>query len=339
MLNPRRRSGFTLVELLVVIAIIGVMVGLLLPAVQAAREAARRMSCSNNLKQLGLALHNYHDTYNSFAPGYVLQDQNADGTLQYNGAGSSWGWGAQILPFVEQSALFDQLRVGAVPLTQALQTPALLAIMQQPVAAFRCPSDTAPVTNTGHQLLAGGTNNPVAVSNYIGNNTSHKWHSGGRLTGYSVGEQGGWAAPAAAQAPSGIFWRQSRVRMRDITDGTSNTIAFGERAWQQNNPVGTPFNCNAGVVFGTSHNNEQLTIRQNLGTGAVAINAASGQCIYGYSSRHPGGSQFALCDGSVRLISESIDHVITPDAATGIFNGSTFESLLNRADGRVIGEF
>lgn len=340
MLRKSGRAGFTLVELLVVIAIIGVMVGLLLPAVQAAREAARRMSCSNNFKQLGLALHNYHDTYKVFPPGYILQDVTGGGTLDYNGQGSSWGWGAALLPFMEQGALSDSLAVGAIPLTRALQDPSpTLTIMQQPVASFRCPSDTAPATNTGHQLLGMSGNRAVATSNYIGNNTSHKWHSGGRLTGYSTGETGGWSPPGASHAPTGLFWRQSKMGMRDITDGTSNTIAFGERSWQLNNPAGLPFNCNAAVVFGTSHNNEQLTIRQNLGAGSVAINMPSSQCIYGFSSRHPGGAQFALADGSVRFISDTINHIRTPDDQSGVFNSSTFEKLLHRADGMVVGEF
>jgi prepilin-type N-terminal cleavage/methylation domain-containing protein len=327
----RRPKGFTLVELLVVIAIIGVLVALLLPAVQQAREAARRMQCSNNLKQLSLAMHNYHDTYNTFPSGYILQtgDHGTSGL-------SSWGWAAFMLPFIEQSALSETLGVGQIPLDEALAegSPTLM-IMQQPVSAFRCPSDTAPDTNTGHRLPGVSGEQPVATSNYIANNTSHRWHGGGRLTGYAHGQQGQWGAgPNQQQSPSGIMWRQSRIGMRDIIDGTSNTIALGERSWQQNNPVGLPHNCNAAVVFGTSHGNEQLTIRHVLGAGTVNINDSTGGCHFGFGSRHPGGSLFALCDGSTRFISETIEHIIAP-----VFSGSTFERLLHREDGMPIGEY
>lgn len=334
------RRGFTLVELLVVIAIIGVLIALLLPAVQQAREAARRMQCSNNLKQFGIALHNYHDTFGNFPPGYLLQDLSGSG-LAYNGTGSSWGWGAQILPFIEQNSLADSLSVGSQSLTNALNNTTLVALMKQPIQAFICPSDTAPNPNTGHVLLKSSGSESVATSNYIGNNTSHKWHSGGRLTGYAPGEGGGWTGPDAIHAPTGIFWRNSKIGMRNITDGTSNTIAIGERSWRLNNPAaaGTPFVCDAGIAIGTAHNNEQLTIRHVLGGGAVPINFANNECKYGFSSRHPGGAMFVLCDGSVRFISETINHTPSASSAGGTFNNSTFEKLLSREDGQPIGDY
>ncbi|MCG6157782.1 DUF1559 domain-containing protein [Rubinisphaera margarita] len=336
-----RRTAFTLIELLVVIAIIAILVALLLPAVQQAREAARRSSCKNNLKQMGLALHNYHDTHSVFPPGYVLQDTTGGGTPDYNGEGSSWGWGAFILPYMEQSALSDALGIGPNRLTPSLAAGSTsLALMQEGISSYRCPSDTAPAINTAHRLRRGPADFvDVATSNYVGNNTSHKWHSGGRLTGYSRSQSGAWAPPGANHDPTGIFWRNSNMKFRDITDGTSNTIALGERAWQLNNPAGTTFNCNAGVAFGTDHRNEQLTIRQNLASGAHPINFAHGWCAYVFSSRHQGGAQFVLCDGSVRFISENIDHTYTDAGTAGSFNNSTFEQLLARNDGQVVGEF
>ncbi len=340
-------SGFTLIELLVVIAIIAILVALLLPAVQQAREAARRSSCKNNLKQIGLALHNYHDTHNVFPPGYVLQDM-AGTEPAYNGVGSSWGWAAYLLPNMEQSALSDNLNIGQQWLTQALAdgTPTL-ALMRQPVPAFRCPSDDAPDLNNNNPLprLPSGSV-AVATSNYVGNNTSHKWHSGGRLTGYSQGEQGGWSPPNRAQSPTGIFWRGSRMRMRDIKDGTSNTIAVGERLWELNSPVHGILACSAAVLIGTSHQNEQLTIRHNLGSGASSINSVAvygtgptAHCRFGFSSMHKGGAQFVFCDGSVKFISENIDHRPSADTDGGTFNGSTYERLLSRNDGLPVGEF
>jgi len=328
-----RRRGFTLVELLVVIAIIGVLIALLLPAVQQAREAARRMQCSNNLKQFGIALHNYHDTYGSFPPGYVHQEA-------IGGDGSSWSWGSQILPFIEQNALADSLNVGSQPLTDALTDATLVDLMKQPVQAFLCPSATGPNPNTGHVLRKASGTESVATSNYVGNNTSHKWHSGGRLVGSTVGQESQWSnGPGANHAPTGIFWRNSKNGMRDITDGTSNTIAIGERCWRLNNPAGGQFECNAAVVIGADHKNEQLWIRTVLGGGAVPINHAHNQCSYGFASRHPGGAMFALCDGSVRFLSETIDHSPAATGSGGSFNNSTFEKLLARNDGQPIGSY
>ncbi|MFN3161129.1 MAG: DUF1559 domain-containing protein [Rubinisphaera brasiliensis] len=335
------RRGFTLIELLVVIAIIAILVALLLPAVQQAREAARRSSCKNNLKQMGLALHNYHDTHGVFPPGYVLQDRDGSGNPQYNQNGSSWGWGAYILPGMEQSALSDALNIGDTTLNQAIASgSALIDEMETPINSYKCPSDTAPSTNDRRQLRrTDGTFFSAATSSYVANNTSHKWHSGGRLTGYTNRQGGAWSGPGANHEPNGMFWRDSSVRMRDITDGTSNTIALGERAWELNNPTGTTYNCGSGNVFGADHRNEQLTIRANLAGGAVPINFTSGECSYGFASQHKGGAQFVLADGSVRFISENIDHQTEAAGSSGSFNGSTFEALLGRNDGTVVGEF
>ena len=126
----RLKRGFTLIELLVVIAIIAILIALLLPAVQQAREAARRTQCKNNIKQLGLALHNYHDVNLTFPPGYVLQEGGAVGA-------HNWDWSAMILPYIEQSALFNTLDVGQTRPSQALNNPVQLAAMVNPLTAFR----------------------------------------------------------------------------------------------------------------------------------------------------------------------------------------------------------
>ena len=331
-----KRRAFTLVELLVVIAIIGILIALLLPAVQAAREAARRSQCSNNLKQIGLAMHNYHDTFKSFPSGYVAgYGANAwDSTNR-----SSWGWGAFILPFIEQSALHDRLTPGAFRLSDALTAGNpndRVAELQSPVAAFRCPSDQGKDTNIGTNGLVSNApaNVASATSNYVGNNTSRKWHSGGRLQGYEVGQTGQWGGLTAAYEPNGIFWRESEVRMRDIVDGTSSTICVGERAWELAGTSGNTVTCSAGVVFGSRSDNEQLSIRTNLAAGSVGINPPDGSCIYGFSSPHPGGMQAVFCDGSVNFISETIDHNWATQAVD-----STFERLLSRNDRQPVGEF
>jgi prepilin-type N-terminal cleavage/methylation domain-containing protein len=140
--RDKSRVGFTLVELLVVIAIIGILVALLLPAVQAAREAARRSECTNNLKQIGVALHNYHDTHKMFPPGWIPQTGMPGG-----GSGYAWGWGTAILPFMEQASLPDQIQYGKITIYAAAGDPAILPLMQTPIAPYRCPSDVGPPTN------------------------------------------------------------------------------------------------------------------------------------------------------------------------------------------------
>lgn len=350
----RARYGFTLIELLVVIAIIAILVALLLPAVQQAREAARRSSCKNNLKQFGIAMHNYHDTYRVFPPAYINQfDTNptnsADYTTALNAARTSWGWGAFILPYVEQGPLFDQLQVGDIRIKDALQSGGAqdqLANMQKPISAFRCPSDPAPDLNSAKQLQDNnGTNVQVATSNYIVANSSRRWHNQAPNpnccawnTGPGLGEMSQWGPPNSAGAPNGLFWRNSKVRMRDITDGTSTTFMMGERAWALNNPAGGTFNCRAAVVFGTRTNNEQSNIHTVVGSGTSYLNAQTNECNKGFSSVHRGGAQFLLADGAVRFISENID---ANNAHTGGNNNedSTYERLFGRDDGQVIGEF
>lgn len=333
-MKSRARQAFTLVELLVVIAIIGILIALLLPAVQAAREAARRSQCSNNLKQMGLALHNYHDTHNTFPPGYVL---TGGATPVISGNYASWGWGAFILPFMEQQPLYDRIDPATIRLSNALTAGGpqdRVADLKKPVAAHRCPSDIGKETNTTFRLRAADNTTyvDVAMSNYVGNNTSFKWHSGGRLVSPDGNELGQWGVLPMANAPNGIFWRDSDVRMRDIVDGTSNTMCIGERAWEVGGGSGAQ-KCYAGLVAGTDNTNEQLSIRYNLGAGSVAVGAGP-ECQYGFASPHPGGTHILLCDASVHFLSETIDH----NWATAAID-STFERLMSRNDRQVVGEF
>ena len=193
-ISPRR--AFTLIELLVVIAIIAVLIGLLVPAVQKVREAAARTQCRNNLKQIGLALHNYHDRNKRLPPGYVsaVAADNSD-------LGPGWGWAAQILPDLEQAPLLRQINFTADIGATVNAAPRVVSL---PI--FLCPSDNGPPTFT-----ASGTNATIAFGNYVG----------------MFGTDEITDDPGAG---NGIFYRNSKVRLTDITDGTSNTLMVGERS-------------------------------------------------------------------------------------------------------------
>ena len=206
----RQQKAFTLVELLVVIAIIGILVALLLPAVQAAREAARRMSCNNNLKQIALALHNYHDTYNALPMGWIGLETPNGRVLSEGQPG--WGWAAHVLPFIEQNTVTDIVR-DTLPITDPLNLPA----RQTHLPVFRCPSDAGSqeffdLEDTNGAVLAN-----VPVANYVG-------MFGTTPLSNCLG------LPAGVQCNSdGPFFHNSSTRFRDFLDGTSNTLLIGER--------------------------------------------------------------------------------------------------------------
>jgi prepilin-type N-terminal cleavage/methylation domain-containing protein/prepilin-type processing-associated H-X9-DG protein len=317
----RRRRAFTLVELLVVIAIIGILVALLLPAVQAAREAARRMQCGNNLKQIGLALHNYDDTYKVFASGWI-----------YSGAPNQecWGWPALILPYLEQTALHDQLRVTQGNMFQNLLSTnwqPVVAALQTPVPMYICPSDTGYAGrgqvhndrrfNGGAGFMAHAFT--PGVSSYIGSNG----HGPGR-TGF--------------EENSGMFFGNSSLTFRDIRDGSSNTFAVGERDTN---------NCRSGTWVGVRNGNGGGSrgvfvvvghARAKLNESVLPWDNDPEGCGQGWGSMHPGGAQFVFCDGSVTFISETINFFHnrggwnnSSDPANG-----TYQRLISRADGLAV---
>lgn len=323
--SSRRRydvAGFTLVELLVVIAIIGILVALLLPAIQAAREAARRTQCNNNLKQCGLALQNYHDTYGVFPMG-LLSTSNQ----------GRWGWGAYVLPFVEQEALYREIRVsgseGWWTYGNAAANGNVRRMMQVPIDGFRCPSDVGKGTNTWRTKSAGGSNRSLALSNYVGVNSSDQ-----------IRRNAGNPDPPSgtAQRADGIFVQNVAHTMADILDGTSNTLMVGERAWAIRRPNGQLRYGYAACVFGSNDNDQadNRGLADVLGCMQYRINHSTGNngARRGFSSLHPGGAQFCLADGAVRFIDQTIEWNNNNNP-----RNSLAEKLAGKDDGGEIGQY
>jgi len=328
------RRGFTLVELLVVIAIIGVLIALLLPAVQQAREAARRMQCSNNLKQLGLAMHNYHDTYQSFPSGYIeLEVEDNEG---------HWVWSAFILPFMELGNVTDALDIGRVDPSQALSNNQ--AVMQATYDPFLCPSDAGPSVSDPDECAgcaivnASDTNLGLSKTNYVGVNSS-AYVRANQATDFSDGVTGA----------TGMFFKDSDTRMRDITDGTSNTLMVAERAYKLNREwFGSSELFATRDKNGSGPDHYQHPNKANFDQGlyrtlcttlfspniVIGSTTSTNQARnHGISSLHPGGAMAVFADGSVSFLAETIHSNTSGDTDT------IMEYLGNMQDGRVIGEY
>jgi prepilin-type N-terminal cleavage/methylation domain-containing protein len=291
----RHRSAFTLVELLVVIAIIGVLVALLLPAVQMARESARRMRCASQLKQFGIAMHNYVDTYNSFPIGHLFLHV-VNGVPVSAQGGTAFGWGSAILPYIEQQALYNQFDFNYhIANTSPTRN---LTLAQTYLPMFTCPSDLKPKNFTDGAV----TNS--ATSSYKACGTSYdSWVTSGPGTAVNRVRY------------NGMFDRDNRgvsMRIAEITDGTSNQFMIAEAKWKME-----ASGRNRGRIYGGS----DVTGGAQGATNCVLLNgqwqmnwtAAQGnqQPDRTAASEHPNGCQFVLADGSVRFVSQNIQHTAT----------------------------
>jgi prepilin-type N-terminal cleavage/methylation domain-containing protein len=324
--SERERKAFTLVELLVVIAIIGILVALLLPAIQAAREAARRAQCQSHLKNIGLALQNYHTAKKRFPKGFVSTGA---------GAIEAWAWSTYLLPYLEEQAIFDQLRpadewitpvdanrtgkrnlADVLAAAKAGKTSELVPL-QTPIPVFRCPSDNTPplipvgnppdppVTRTidteTWERHFNGVHAPTgfqpSTSNYVASKGTIDSGCDGALVG------GKWMINQPRCNNTGVFFGNSQISIKKITDGTSKTFAIGER---------DKF-CLAATWIGVRNpfGPEMWSSNWALAHAYLKLNhpftgSHENSCTEAFSSAHPGGGFFAFCDGSVRFISDDI---------------------------------
>jgi prepilin-type processing-associated H-X9-DG protein len=285
--------------LLVVIAIIGILVALLLPAVQAAREAARRMQCTNNLKQQALACHNYHDTYKKFPPNHIFSGNTPAASRNTEG----WGWQALILPFVEQQPMHDALKVSNVSLVDLLRTEGarVLPLLQTKIPGYVCPSDSnkfAPLTHTNRHFGGGVGTRAAGLGNWRPAASNYMSSRGMRNNNQTN----------VNNDTHGMFMGILSVALKDVLDGTSNTFLIGERdtifcrggTWVGvRNPRG---NGTRGFYYNTAN----CRVILNAPDPPFRWNSRSG-CSEGFSSLHPGGAMFAMADGSCRFIADTIE--------------------------------
>jgi prepilin-type N-terminal cleavage/methylation domain-containing protein/prepilin-type processing-associated H-X9-DG protein len=285
--HPSPRRAFTLIELLVVMALIGLLVALLLPAVQAAREAARRAQCTNNLKQIGLAVHNYEATHRAFPPGYI-SGSAADGS----DIGPGWGWAAMLLPQVEQGPMFDAINFGL-----GVEHPANLTGRLPSVGAYLCPSDGAagPSWWAMKRDAAGipaGRICEVAPGNYVGM--------------YGTSDPG--------LDGDGIFFRNSQVGIRDVGDGTAHTLLAGERSFRLGEATWTG-SVTGAVLFpvdgdGVGYPRAEGAPGMVLGHagGRRGPGDPSGEVNQFYSDHSGRGVNFLFADGHVAFLKATMDY-------------------------------
>lgn len=344
-IGAARRTGISLIEMLVVISIIGLLAALLIPSMGTAREAARRAHCSNNLRQIAIAIQGFEAAEQALPPGYAVTSSPSH---------PAWGWAVYILPYMDEQDLFSKLapsRRNLVDLFKSGAAATDVALLQTPIPTFRCPSDSAPPLNdlcrfgAGHFL--------VATSNYVANAGTHaasgttcesncSTTSNGSQMSCSPMTRDVYCAPHAATCLSparmadpggaffGVFASGSSggvalgIPLGSVQDGTSNTLAVGERrafnyaaAW-------------AGAGYGHSYGNEGTA--RTLGRPSFGYNVdwnvrgSPENHAKGFSATHPTGGHFVYLDGSVRFCTESISSTL-------------LNHMGNRRDGRIFNDF
>lgn len=331
----RRRSGFTLIELLVVIAIIAILIALLLPAVQQAREAARRTQCRNNMKQIGLALHNYNDTFNTLMP-LAFGDGGVSGAVR-----PTWIWTVMMFPYMDQAPLYNQLNPGPNSLSVVANNATLRPLLQAAIPMLNCPSDPGQSTNNNRPFttLVTGVNPFLAgKSNYVA--------SGGSNSASDNSSPTGVFPASGASSSSTVIGYPRGTKFRDVTDGLSNTVFVGERG-SGRLPAAAPTDKSgwASIWCGFSFDNangDTTGWRAIRGLGQYRL--TDGKSTTGvedhqdeaFSSEHTGGLHMLLGDGAVRFISINIDW--KPIGQTPAVWG-TYNRIIDINDGLPVGEF
>ncbi len=318
------REGFTLIELLVVIAIIAVLIALLLPAVQAAREAARRAACVNNLKQMGIALHNYHDEVLAFPPGYIAASRFIDGETD---TAPGWSWASMILPALDQAPLYAALNV-LLPV-QALANTTGTSVL---LSTYLCPSDSAA---TAPFTVYDGLGDPIAIvapSSYAGGVGDDPSDVALGLNNNGIGR--------------GLFFRDSAIRIAAITDGTSQTVMILERAWGVTEGTWTGAIA-GGMVTRGPFNPTPISANPTYLAPCLVLahcnqlnsNSDADSGLDDGSSFHPGGANILFADGSVHFIKSIPRSVvgINPNGTTQYTPASMiWQALGTRAGGEVV---
>ncbi len=305
------RRAFTLVELLVVIAIIGILVGLLLPAVQSAREAARRMQCTNNVRQLGLAAHNYESANRRLPSGWVANNIHGE---------PGWGWSAALLPFMEGNNLHNQIDF-RIPIEDSSHAQVRVTV----VPTFLCPSDPGPnifeiAAGDGHDHehdgfaigrgFGGLGNNPATALTTVDDPPEKLFPVA--KSNY-VGMFGTIELEDAPYKGDGIFYGNSRIKFRDVTDGLSNTLMVGERSSRLGGSIWL------GNIPEAAEPHARI-----LGVADHSPNAPQGH-FDDFSSYHPGGANFMRADVSVTFLSDNIDLQV-------------YQAMATRAGGEVVSQ-
>jgi len=327
----KRRNGFTLIELLVVIAIIAVLIGLLLPAVQKVREAAARMQCSNNMKQMGLAEHNYHSTFGKFTGSYNIEIPKPPTRPSY----TLWPWCFYLLPYVEQQNLYNQIDQNQLSFAPGGVANVNTLPMQTPLKVFICPS--SPVNGKVYNFPVPanlGTTLPglpagvltASASDYTASSGIRNWNTlvvplptETNLT--DIGQRHGCMRVTQHDSPSAAASFSPALGVSDITDGTSNTIMVGELAGRPDfynaaHTIVGPAGANPGAGWGDAFNGEHWPNGTSFDGNFVGSDVAAGTCLIncsnkasrGYYSFHTSGSNFLLADGSVRFFSQSTNN-------------------------------